>query len=81
MVDGGNFNYYCLNASSVLPVVLLNIKKGNSLLDMCAGTLSGLKSFSKDKRLNVKLSCFSRSRWEKFGRSANFESRTVSLQR
>jgi 16S rRNA C967 or C1407 C5-methylase (RsmB/RsmF family) len=34
---GSPFNYYCLDAASLLPVIMLDINFGDSVLDMCAG--------------------------------------------
>ena len=32
----GTFDYYCMDAASLLPVLALGIQKGDSVLDMCA---------------------------------------------
>uniref|UniRef100_A0A0K2TB90 NOL1/NOP2/Sun domain family member 4 n=1 Tax=Lepeophtheirus salmonis TaxID=72036 RepID=A0A0K2TB90_LEPSM len=32
-----NYNYYCLDGSSLLPVLALNIQEGNTVLDLCSG--------------------------------------------
>lgn len=35
--EGAPFNYYCMDAASLLPVLMLGLEQGDSLLDMCAG--------------------------------------------
>jgi 16S rRNA C967 or C1407 C5-methylase (RsmB/RsmF family) len=37
MTEGSPFNYYCMDAASLLPVLMLDLKPGDSMLDMCAG--------------------------------------------
>jgi len=50
----GAFNYYCLDAASLIPVLMLDLKKGDELLDMCAGpggkSLAAMQTF-KPKRI------------------------------
>ena len=38
LTSGSSFNYYCMDAASLLPVLMLDLKAGDSLLDMCAGS-------------------------------------------
>lgn len=33
----GNFNYYCLDGASLLPVLALDIRPGQDVLDLCSG--------------------------------------------
>ena len=41
-ISDGPFNYFCLDAASLLPVLMLDLKSGEHLLDICAGP--GVKS-------------------------------------
>ena len=38
LTSGSAFNYYCMDAACLLPVLMLDLKAGDSLLDMCAGS-------------------------------------------
>ena len=46
----GPFNYFCLDAASLLPVLMLNLQKGDHLLDLCSGP--GGKSVAAMQTLN-----------------------------
>ena len=36
-LNSGPFNYYCLDLASIIPVLMLDLKSGDHLLDLCSG--------------------------------------------